>query len=93
MPHPTVARHAVALLPFSVLAVPPGPAPWWAHLRLATEPAEPDATPEPQVQPQPTAEIQAQAPDPLPVNSLRIGTYIIGEANCQELYGHPDIRY
>lgn len=28
-----------------------------------------------------------------PADTLRVGDYLIGGGECQDLYGHPDIRY
>ncbi|WBO84285.1 hypothetical protein [Hymenobacter yonginensis] len=84
-----LAACPAARLRFPVLPVPTGPVTWWAHLRSALLPTGPDEVPEPQ----PTAEVPAETAAPAACDTLRVGDYTVGEANCPELYGHPDIRY
>jgi hypothetical protein len=82
---------ATSLL-LSLVPVRPWRAGWRAVLACALPVGEPEATPE--LPPSPVAERQAtDAADPQQPGTMRIGDYTIGEANCPELYGHPDIRY
>ncbi|AII51798.1 hypothetical protein N008_07350 [Hymenobacter sp. APR13] len=72
-----------------MLPVSTDPATWWSYLRSAMQPAGPDEVPEPQ----PAAEVPTDTSASVASDTLRIGDYTVGEENCPELYGHPDIRY
>ncbi|HLK96241.1 MAG TPA: hypothetical protein VK364_00595 [Hymenobacter sp.] len=30
---------------------------------------------------------------PAPLYLFRVGDYVLGDGDCPQLYGHPDIRY
>lgn len=86
------APQPASLLPLSVLPMPVWLAVWQSALGYALQAGAPEAAPEPPHQPATEAQTTDVA-EPHQPGTLRIGDYTIGEANCPELYGHPDIRY
>ena len=42
----------------------------------------------------PDKEEAPEKPAPTPAGqTMRVGEYVVGDAYCDNLYGHPDIRY